>query len=351
MKTFCAILAALFCAASLEASTLKISANSAVRAASEVEANYTTTHLFIDEVAGDSIPITVFFDPQTLGVESAEVLTNLNRRERATADADGDSIQDGIKPPNANNIPAGNDANYFKAYTMSLVSGGYQLTVQAQKAGAYRLTARYRLNGDPAGTYRYYNSETSGGLNKRDHCVVVSPRSARDVQLYEVNPLTIISTGTLASQRGTFADLANGFSPSTDKPRFSLQYVKDLGCNMLWFQPIHPNGVDGRQIDPVTSQPFEVGSPYAVRNFFEVMPLMAKAFTPGGTPATNDTPAGRAQAMSEFVAFASAADAAGVGIMLDAPFNHTSYDCELAPAGQTFFGNAGTNANTEFRNV
>ena len=101
----------------------------------------------------------------------------------------------------------------------------------------------------------------------------------------------------------------------------------------------------------MTGQPFEVGSPYAVRNFFEVMPLMAKAFTPGGTPATNDTPAGRAQALGEFVAFAAAADAAGVGIMLDAPFNHTSYDSELAPAGQTLFGNAGTNANTEFRNV
>ena len=112
------------------ARSVKSAFMSTVRAASEVEANYTTAHLFIDEVAGDSIPITVFFDPQTFGVESAEVLSNLNRRDRATVDADGDGIQDGIKPPNANNIPAGNDANYFKAYTMSLVSGGYQLTFQ-----------------------------------------------------------------------------------------------------------------------------------------------------------------------------------------------------------------------------
>ena len=44
--------------------------------------------------------------------------------------------------------------------------------------------------------------------------------------------------------------------------------------NWLWFQPIHPQGVDGRQVDPDTGQPYEVGSPYAVRNFFQVSPLM-----------------------------------------------------------------------------
>ena len=331
----------------VHAASLKISANSAVRAAGEVDGTYTTTHLYVDEVAGDSIPVTVFFDPQTTGVESAEVFTNLNRRDRAQLDANGDGIEDGIKPPPGNAIPAGNDANYFKAYTMSLVSGGYQLTLQAQKTGAYRLTARYRLNGDVAGTYRYF-TDPYGDLCFRAHALVVSPKTARDIQLYEVNPLTIIATGTLASQRGTFGDLANGVAGG---PRFGLQYVKDLGANMLWFQPIHPNGIAGRQIDPGTGQPFEVGSPYAVKNFFEVMPLMAKNFTPGGTPATNDTPAGRAQAMTEFQSFAGAADAAGVGIMLDAPFNHTSYDTELATLGQTFWGNGGSTATSETRNV
>ena len=343
-KNLLALCVTLFSAGSLLASSLKISAGSAVRAASEVEGNYTTTHLYVDEIAGDSIPVTVFFDPQTLGVESAEVFTNLNRRDRAQLDADGDGIEDGIKAPAGNSIPAGNDANYYKAYAMGLVSGGYQITLQAQKTGAYRLTARYRLTGDVPGTYRYY-TDPFGDLCFRAHALVVSPKAARDIQLYEVNPLTIIATGTLAGQRGTFADLANGVAGG---PRFNLQYVKDLGGNMLWFQPIHPNGIAGRQIDPVTSQPFEVGSPYAVKNFFEVMPLMAKAFTPGGTPATNDTAAGRAQAMTEFQAFAAAADAAGVGIMLDAPFNHTSYDAELASYGQTFFG--GGSPTDEIRN-
>lgn len=334
----------------LEASILKISPNSTVRLGSEVEGNYSTSHVYIDEVAGDSLPITIFFDPEAINIATCEIYTNLNRRERAQLDADGDGIEDGIKPVNGNSIVAGDDSHYFKAYTMGSVSGGYQLTLPASKTGAYRLTARYRFTGEPAGTWHYYNDESAGGSFKRDHCLVVSPKKARDIILYEVNPLTILAEGTLPSQRGTFADLANGLGAG-HAPRFSLDYVKSLGANTLWFQPIHPNGIDGRQIDPDTSQPFEVGSPYAVKNFFEVMPLMAKSFTPGGTPATNDTPAGRAQAMAEFQSFAASADAAGVDVMLDAPFNHTSYDTELAALGQTLFGSGGTTATSEMRNT
>ena len=177
--TFIALLAASLAA---HAASLKISANSAVRAAGEVDGTYTTTHLYVDEVAGDSIPVTVFFDPQTVGVESAEVFTNLNRRDRAQLDANGDGIEDGIKPPPGNGIPAGNDANYYKAYAMSGVAGGYQITLQAQKTGAYRLTARYRLNGDAPGTYRYF-TDPFGDLCFRAHALVVSPKAARDIQL------------------------------------------------------------------------------------------------------------------------------------------------------------------------
>ena len=332
---------------SLEASTLKISANSSARLAGEVEGDYASAHVHIDEVAGDAVPFTIFFDPQTLGVQTCEVYTNLNRRDRAGGDADGDGVEDGIKPPA--NVPVGNDAHYFKAYTMTGVSGGYLLTLNANKTGAYRLTVRWRLTSDSQGTYRYYNNDDAGG--KRDYAIVVSPKKARDIIMYEVNPLTIIATGTGSSQRGTFADLANGLTGGAGTPRFSLDYVKELGANMLWFQPIHPNGIAGRQTDSATGQPFEVGSPYAVKNFFEVMPLMAKAFTPGGTPAANDTPAGRGQAMGEFQSFSAAADAAAVDIMLDAPFNHTSYDVELAAAGQTFWGNGGSSAASEIRNV
>src|SRR5262249_55933222 len=100
------------------------------------------------------------------------------------------------------------------------------------------------------------------------------------------------------------------------------------GINWLWFQPIHPQGIDGRQIDPDTQSPFEVGSPYAVKNFFEVMPLMGKANTRDG-------------AMAEFTNFVGAADVAGINIMLDSPFNHTAYDCELAARGVFYFSSNG----------
>lgn len=131
---------------SAEAASLKISAGSAVRAAGEVEGDYTTSHVYVNEVAGDLVPFTIFFDPQTAGVETCEVFTNLNRRDRAGLDANGDGIEDGIKPPGGNSVVAGADTNYYAAHTMTPVAGGYQLTLQAQKTGAYRLTVRYRTS-------------------------------------------------------------------------------------------------------------------------------------------------------------------------------------------------------------
>lgn len=347
-------------AAPLAASTLKISAGSATRLLpGEVEGNYSTSHLFINEVAGESVPVTVFFDPQTLGVESCEILTNLNRRDRAVLDANGDGIHDGIKPPDANTIPAGSDAHYFKAYPMSLVSGGYQLTLQANRTGAYRLTARYRLNGDAPGTYRYYNSEQSSpGVFKRDHCVVVSPATVRDMVMYEINTLNIESEGMSESLRSTFVDLWDG-PGATRTPRWNLGHARGLGVNWLWFQPIHPFGIDGRHLSAAdinnrnvalgfdnpnattwrwnngapsedVNYPYAFGSPYAVKNFFEVEPRMSKANT-------------RAAAMQEFKDFVAAADNGGtdtVNVMLDAPFNHTSFDCELGAKGVEYFAPA-----------
>ncbi len=351
MKTLLAVGFALLSVGSLCASSLKISAGSATRqTTTEVEGDYTTSHVYVDEVAGDAIPFTIFFDPQAGVVESCEVYTNLNRRDRAGLDADGDGIQDGIKPPNGDTVVASGptaEANYYRAHPMTEVGGVYQLTLYARKTGAYRLSARYRTSA--GGPWIYYTG-AFGDLAFRAHAVVVSPKAARDIQLYEVNPLTITATGTLPGQRGTFAGLANGVAGG---PRFSLQYVKDLGANMLWFQPIHPNGIAGRQNDPTLppNTPFEVGSPYAVKNFFEIMPLMASGFAPGGTPAANDTPDGRTQALGEFQSFVAAADAAGVGVMLDAPFNHTSHDTELAALGQTLFGNGGTTPASEMRNT
>jgi glycosidase len=299
-----------------------------------LNADYTTTHLFVDEVAGDSIPLTILFSPNTSNVITAELFSNLNRRDRATLDANGDGIEDGILPPAGNTIVAGDDSNYYKAYTMSPSGnpGQYSLTLNAQKTGAYRLTARYKVTGNT--NWIWYSTSP-----RRDHALVVAPKKALEIVLYELNAINVESQGTQDTNRSTFVDLYDGPGSrpyNAVSARFNLNYIQNLGVNWLWFQPIHPQGIDGRQTDPDTGQPYEVGSPYAVKNFFEVSPLMSKANT-------------RAAAMMEFTNFVAAADSAGVNVMLDAPFNHTAYDAELAASGIYYFSSNAA-ATDEIRN-
>jgi glycosidase len=333
-----------------EASSLKISAGSDQRVGSEVEADYTTSHLLVSETEHESVPITIFFDPQVTGVDTAEVFTNLNRRDWATAAPNG-GVEEGISPPPGDGIAAGDERHYYHALPMQPVAGGYQLTLSASKTGAYRLTARYRLTTDPPGTYRWYGDEQSApDISKRDYAIVVSPGKARDFQLYEANPLTIAASGTAPEQRGTFGGIART-TPAASGSRFSLGYLRQLGVNALWLQPIHPRGIDGRLVDPTTGHPYELGSPYAVKNYFAVMPLMASAFHPGASTAENDTAAGRARALEEFRDFVRAAAAQSIGIFLDVPFNHTAHDVELGPAGLRDWGNADSGEGTQIRAV
>jgi glycosidase len=287
-----------------------------------INADYTTEHLFVDEVAGDSVPVDVLFTANASNVVAADVFSNLNRRERVAGDANGDGIEDGILPPDGNGIATGDDSHYFKACAMTPTGqpGQYALTLHATNTGAYRLTARYKVSGST--NWLWYSS---GG--RRDHGLVVSPSKARNIVMYELNAMNIGAQGTLQNQRSTFTDLYNGpgarpYDPVTN--RFNLQYARNLGVNWLWFQPIHPIGVQNRLIDPDTGLPYAVGSPYAVKNFFQVNPLLGKANT-------------REDAMQEFTNFVAAADAAGVNVMLDEPFNHTAWDCELDAAGTNYF--------------
>jgi Bacterial cadherin-like domain/Alpha amylase, catalytic domain len=303
-----------------------------------VNADYTTEHLFVDEVAGDSVPVTVVFSPGVSNIVEADVYSNLNRRNRATLDANNDGIEDGIVPPDGNLLATGDDNNYYKAYAMTPtgIAGQYSLTLNATNCGAYRLTARYRVSGNP--NWLWY----SGG-GRRDHSIVVTPARARNMTMYEMNPMNIDAQGTNFADRSTFADLYNGpgsraYDPVTN--RFNLQYVRNLGVNWLWLQPVHPIGVLNRQTDPNTGQPYSVGSPYSIKNYFQINPLLGKANTRDG-------------AMQEFTNFVIAAAAAGVNVMLDEPFNHSAWDCELDAAGTNYFATnsqpTDTIANSEAR--
>jgi glycosidase len=300
------------------------------------------------DAAAPSPAINFAFDPGATDVESAEIFTNLNRRTFAIHPGAG-GVEEGIQPPPGNAIKAGDDGHYFRAYPMELSGKIFKLALNASLCGAYRATARYRKKGDPTGTYRWYGDEkNANGFNKRDHAIVVSPDKVHGFQLYELNPLTIAARGPTAKERSTFADLAEKSLPA-DAPDFSLDYIRKLGLNAIWLQPIHPRGEEGRQIDPDTKKPFELGSPYSVRNFFAVMPIMSRSFNPTGNPADDDTAAGRSGALEEFRKFVNAADAVDVAVFLDAPFNHTAPDVELGEAGQRYWGNASSNPLTQIR--
>jgi len=303
---------------------------------SGLNANYTTSKLFVNEVAGDSVPLDIVFVPKQPNVDpaSVQVYTNLNRRDRAQADANGDGVEDGILPPNGD-LVGDNDDHYYRAHTMQ--PGGtdgqgnarFTLTLPASKTGAYRLTARYRFNS--SATWNYY---TSGG--RRDHAITVSPKKAREMVMYELNTSNAEATGPTFEERSTFDDLLGTSDGDTDGfDPFNLAYLQNLGVNWLWFQPIHPQGIDGRQIDPETNAPYEVGSPYAVKNFFTVAPLM------GSENNLED-------ALLEFQNFVNKTDAGGINVMLDAPFNHSAYDMEVAAPGVPYFG--GT-ASAEMRDT
>ena len=293
-----------------------------------VNADYTTTHVFVNEVSNDAAPLNLIFTPNASSVTNVEIFSNLNRRDRATQlytnSTYPNGMESGIIAPDGNQIAAGDDSNYWKAYSMSYVAGGqYTLTLNATKTGAYRITARYKVAGNP--NWYWYNSASGG--TRRDHAIVVTPARARDVSMYEINAMNIGAQGTSINDRSTFTDLYNGPGSrpyDATNNRFNLSYVTNLGVNWLWFQPIHPIGILNRGTNPTTGQAYDVGSPYSIKNFFQINPLLGKANTRDG-------------ALQEFTNFVAAAHASGVNVMLDEPFNHTSWDCELDASGVYHF--------------
>ena len=290
-----------------------------------LNADYTTSKLYVDELAGDAVPITISFAP---GVSASEVelWTNLNNRDRAGLDADGDGIHDGILPPAAPNTkPSGYtsdpypSAGYFQAIPLSGTGGTYTITLNATKTGAYRLTGRYKITGQNTWTW----------FSGRDHAITVAPKLARNMSVYEINVFNVNATGPSFAQRSTLESLSN-----TSNGRVNLASLRNMGINTFWFQPIHPNGIEGREV--FNGAAYDPGSPYAVKNFFEVNELMTTAYN-----VSSSTTANRTASMQAFSSFVADADARGMNVILDAPFNHTAWDCEVSSQGLSLFSEAG----------
>jgi hypothetical protein len=176
-----------------------------------VTADYGATHVFVNEVANDEVPLVILFSPNVANIAEADVFSNLNRRDHAAMDADGDGIADGILPPDGNAIATGDTNNYYEAYAMSPTGtpGQYSLTLYAQKTGAYRLTARYKVAGSTNWNWYSTNAPYTTG-NRRDFGIVVSPKKALGMVVYELAVNNIGAQGTSSSQRSTFTDLYNG---------------------------------------------------------------------------------------------------------------------------------------------
>ena len=224
------------------------------------DANYGLRRFFLDETRSEQEWLTVDLEPRTGRddqIAEIEVFTNLNRREYAELPGE----------ENPDTVTSTSLDTYYLGYPMASVGNGlYRVTLPVRKCGAYRINARLRFQGSD--TWHY---STDNGL-RRDTAVVVSPKKTLDTIIYELNPLTAEATSNEFNGRSTFRNM---FQPEAGRPgAISPDNLQNLGVNMIWLQPIHPIGTIGQQIDPLTQAEYDPGSPYAVRNYWQVNPVL-----------------------------------------------------------------------------
>jgi len=268
--------------------------------------NYGTIKYFIDEAQGEhatlAIEVEVQADGRPPGALEVQAFSNLNRRDHAKV----------WESPDA----AGGTDSYYMTYPMAAAGTRdgnllYRAELPVERTGAYRLTARFRIDGGP---WRWHNDFEAGAMRQRDAAIVVSPRKVLDLTLYEAAPFVVeAQAGGGEDRRSTLEDFlepdADGFDP------FSLDLVRDrLGFNALWLMPIFPNtrerwDPDGNRWLPNASP----GSPYAARDYWSVDPRLAEAGT-------------AAAAMDEFRQLVQAADQKGLDVFIDVAFNHAGHD-------------------------
>lgn len=294
--------------------------------------DYSKSNFYIDENNDTAFPTLQIRVNPGLAAQ-VEIFTNLNNRDLANNDYNNDGIEDGILPPNGNLTTTADTGAYFRAYAMtdSNGDGTFELDLPVLKTGAYRITARYRAN--PTDPWIWLGSS---GI--RDHAVVVAPKIARDMRVYELHVANANATAASFAGRGTFEDLHD------PAKRVNITWLQDIGVNWIWFQPFHPQGIEGRQTDPSTQAFYDPGSPYSIRNFWEVNPLYTRNYN-SGLPDPVANQANYTAAMTAFQNFAVAADQGGIQLMLDFPFNHTAPDVVLGQKGLEIFAGSGNPGN------
>ena len=304
-----------------------------------VSADYTTSKFFIDEAKGETVSVEVAYHAPD-DATAVEVFSNFGRRDYADTDWNDDGWPDGMIPPDRDSVTAENcSGGYWQAIPMSKGAGAYTATLTTDKCGVYRITARYKANGEDNWTYY---ADNPNGTDRRDHVVVISPKKAMEQTMYELNVLTTKATGCSNDKSGSFEDLSERLAAGSDDPygEFSIDYLNRMGVNCLWFQPIHPNlryargNTDDGSDDP--NHQFWPGSPYATKNYFSVNYEMTKTKnTQGLTDAQKEANAVAAftnfvrlcdQAQSDTPPADGAKNLKTINVMLDGVMNHTSFD-------------------------
>lgn len=270
--------------------------------------NYGTVKYFIDEQAGEKIPIEVtvqvYADGKPATALEVQAFTNLNRRDFAKIfESDTD---------------AGKSDSYYMTVPMTYIADSgsnhvFKATLRVEKTGAYRLTTRFR---EPGGPWHWHNDSRYDGMNQRDCAIVVSPKKVLGLTLFEANPLVIEATAPNHDGRSTLEDLTDeendAFNP------IDLAFIRQrLGFNTLWLMPIFP--VTTQRWDPVNRRIVAnqtPGSPYATRDYWSVSPELGADGTPG-------------RAMHAFQHLVDQAENIGLNVFIDVAFNHAGRDVAM----------------------
>ncbi|MBU1908743.1 MAG: hypothetical protein KJ726_01695, partial [Verrucomicrobia bacterium] len=289
--------------------------------------NYGTLKYFLNESAHETLPIQVTVEVSADGTPPAqlqvELFSNLNRRDQAKV----------YESPAA----AGQPDSYYLTYPMTFVETKpdghhvYSAPLTVQKCGAYRLTARFKRNWEV--DWKWHNDYFADGMKQRDCAIVVSPSKARNLTIYEVNPLVVEAVpGGTSNQRSTFDDFTDHENDAFDP--FNLNYVRtNLGFNTMWIMPIFPvtaqrwypnfwndEGTAQQKVgwmqNGAWGDNFSPGSPYSTRNFCAV-------------DARHDAINTEEAALAEFQYLVNEAEEIDLNVFIDVAFNHAGRDVVL----------------------
>ncbi|MGL4410755.1 MAG: alpha-amylase family protein [Bacteroidales bacterium] len=149
--------------------------------------------------------------------------------------------------------------------------------------------------------------------------------------IYQVLPRLFGNPVTNPKQKGTLKDNGSGkFSSFTHRV---LQEINSLGCNYIWYTGVieHATKSDFRELGIPLDNPLtikgEAGSPYAIKDYYDVNPYLA------------DDPNKR---MAEFEELVERSHDNGLRVILDFVPNHVArqYHSDQRPQGVTDFGDS-----------